>query len=111
MLFIQLVVWNKVSGDVVNFESVNNPRFVSAHENQLLVSTFGIQKQLLYTVNEDGTLTQVSVDVFPDISQSLANAFHNDNMFMRVINFMKKITTKAQREVVPERDVLSIRRK
>lgn len=32
-------------------------------------------------------------------------------MFMRVINFMKKITTKAQREVVPERDVLSIRRK
>ena len=81
-IFIQLVVWNKVSGDVVHLESVNNPRFVSAHENKLLVSTFGIQKQLLYTINNDGTLTQVSVELFPDISQSLANAFHNDNMFM-----------------------------
>ena len=31
-------------------------------------------------------------------------------MFGRVINFMKKITTKAQREVVPERNVLDLRR-
>ena len=31
-------------------------------------------------------------------------------MFDRVINFMKTITTKQQREVVPERHVLNLRR-
>ena len=31
-------------------------------------------------------------------------------MFERVISFMKKITTKTQREVVPERHVLHLRR-
>ena len=82
IIFIQLVVWDKVSGDVVNLESVNNPRFATTHGNKLLVSTFGIQKQLLYTINDDGTLTQVSVDIFSDISQSLSNAFYNGNMYM-----------------------------
>ena len=34
----------------------------------------------------------------------------NKDMFDRVINFMKKITTKTQREVVPEPHVLRLRK-
>jgi len=71
-----------VSGDVVNTQEVSNPRYISILEDKLLVSTFGIHKQLLYTINYDGTLTQLSVDVFQDISQSMANTFHNGNILM-----------------------------
>ena len=78
----KIIVWDKDTTEKLSTTILEENGAVSINENKVLVSSRGVDGPVLYTVNEDGSLTKESVPDFANIENAAANTFHDGKMIM-----------------------------